>query len=98
MGRPRKETKQLVVEIDGNYLVWSDGHLSGNNPEIIKEAQYLSHYEIDIELTPLGPTIKANVTDAEHPEQALAAMMGAGKGRARLLEAPQEVIDLLPFD
>ncbi len=98
MGRPRKESTQVVVEINGDYLVWSDGHLSGTNKELTDEAEKLGKYEVDIDITPFGPNIPASLIIISSPERAVAAMMGAGYGRARLLKAPKTVLDLLPFD
>lgn len=98
MSRPAKPVTQIIVKIDRDYLVWTDGFLSGSNKELIDKAKKLSDLEIAIDLTPYGPTIPANLNIITNPEQAVAAMLGAGAGRGFLIKAPREVLDLLPLE
>ena len=98
MGRPSITGESIVVAIDDDLLVWTDGLLSGTNRELIKEAEWLARYEVPVDITPFGPTVIANLTNLSIPEGVVGAMMGAAPGRGRIIQAPQSVIDLLPFD
>ena len=98
MGRPSITGPTIVVAIEGDLLIWTDGFLSGTNPEHVAEARRLSLMEMDVMLTPYGPEIPASLESITFPERALAAMMGVLNGKARILEAPQEVLDLLPIE
>lgn len=98
MSRPSITGETIVVEIDGDILVWTDGLLSGTNQELISAAKWLSDQRLPVELTAFGPTLEADLNSLSHPEQAVAAMVGAKQGRARILKAPQSVIDILPFE
>jgi hypothetical protein len=98
MGRPSKTGTTIVVEIDGELLTWTDGLLSGTKKEYVDEAKLLSAIQLPVELTVFGPEVHADLTDVEHPEHALAAMFGVNVGRARLLQAPDSVLDILPFE
>lgn len=98
MGRPSITGSTVVVEIDGDLLTWTDGLLSGTNQEYVEKAKELSKYSSLVNVTLFGPEIIADLYTVETPEAALAAMMGAVPGRGRILQAPQEVLNLLPFD
>ena len=97
MGRPSITGDSIVVVIDGDLLIWTDGLLSGTNKALIDAAYRLSKYELPVELSPFGPEIPASLDIVTSPERALAAMMGAKPGRARVLEAPKSVLALIPF-
>lgn len=97
MGRPRKSGDTLVVDIDGDLLVWTDGLISGDNKELIDKAKLASRLEIPTPLTIDGPEVPASLDDPNEPIRALAALVAANPGRATILQAPEEIIALLPF-
>lgn len=98
MPRPSITGKTIVVQVENAVLTWTDGLLSSTDHSYLKTAKWLAEYEIPVDLTPDGPTITAKLDDVEHPERALAAMMGVIPGRGRILDAPQSVLDLLPYE
>lgn len=98
MGRPSITGTTVVVEIDGDLLTWTDGLLSGTNPEYVEKAKELSQFSALVNVTMFGPEIIADLYTVETPEAAMAAMMGVVPGRGRILQAPKEVLNLLPFD
>lgn len=97
MVRPSITGETIVVQVEDALLVWTDGLLSSTNREYVKIAKWVSENGLNIDLTPDGPSIKANLEDKEHPEQALAALMGVIPGRGRILQAPDSVLALLPY-
>jgi hypothetical protein len=98
MARPSITGDTIVVQIENDLLVWTDGKLTGTNKEYVKAAKWMSEYAIPVDITPYGPTFESGLDRKDEPEKALAAMMGAVPGRARILEAPDFLIDLLPFE
>lgn len=97
MGRPSITGETIVIAIEDDLLVWTDGMISGTNRDHVKEAIRLGEQEVLISLTPDGPEILASLDHISAPERAAAAMMGVSPGRARILQAPDEVLDLIPF-
>lgn len=98
MGRPSITGETVVVAIDDVLLAWTDGHISGTDLESVKKAKFLGNYEIEVDLSPFGPTVIAGLNDVNAPERATAALVGVNPGRARILKAPDSVLNLLPFD
>lgn len=98
MGRPPAHGETLVVDIDGTLMVWTDGHLSCENKEYVKEAKIASKFEVPVDITIVGPKIKAGLDNPNEPIRALAAMVYVSPGRATILKAPTDVTDLLPFN
>lgn len=98
MSKRPKTDETIVVQVNNDLLVWTEGRISGTNPELIAAAKWVSEHRLNVDLTPYGPTIVAGLDDKERPDEAVAAMMGAVPGRGIILRAPEEVIDLLPFD
>lgn len=98
MGRPSITGPTIVVDIDGELLIWTDGLLSGTKKAYVDEAKRLSKYNLPVLLTPFGPEIQADLEAVSSPEQAVAAMVGVLNGRARILQAPDSVLALLPFE
>lgn len=98
MGRPKISGETLVVDIDGDLLVWTDGLISGDNKELVDKAKLASKYEVPTDLTVNGPKIAASLDHPDEPVRALAALIAASPGRATILQLPDELIDLLPFE
>jgi hypothetical protein len=98
MGRPSITGDSIVIAIEDDLLVWTDGLISGTNKELVAEATLVGKMEILVSLSHFGPEISASLDDINAPERVVAAMMGVSPGRARILKAPDSVIDLLPFD
>lgn len=98
MGRPSITGPTIVVDIDGELLIWTDGLLSGTKKEYVDEAKRLSKYHLPVNLTAFGPEIEADLEAVSSPEQAAAAMVGVLNGRAKILQAPDSVFALFPFD
>ena len=98
MGRPSITGETIVIAIEDDLLVWTDGLISGTNKDLVNAAILIGEQELLISLTPDGPEILASLDVITAPERAVAAMMGVLPGRARILQAPDYVLDLLPFD
>jgi hypothetical protein len=98
MGRPSITGPTIVVDIDGELLIWTDGLLSGTKKAYVDEAKRLSKYNLPVLLTPFGPEIQADLEAVSSPEQAVAAMVGVLNGRAKIIQAPDSVLALLPFE
>lgn len=97
MGRKSITQTTVVVQIEDDVLVWTEGVLSGTSKEYIAQAKLISAYKLPVSLSFFGPVIEADLTDDNAPEKAVAALMGVLPGRALLLQAPPEVMSLLPF-
>jgi hypothetical protein len=97
MSRKNITGQTIAVDADGELLVWTDGHISGS-AELVKKARYAANIELPVDITFLGPTVIAELDNAENPAGALAAMLSVTPGRGRILDAPKEVLDLLPED
>jgi hypothetical protein len=98
MGRNRiYEETAIAVEIDGEILVWVNGSISGNR-ELLKQVKLFSDIGMYIDITPNGPTIVADLSDINNPIGALAALMSPSPGRARILEIPDSVAQLIFVD
>lgn len=98
MGRKSITQTTVVVQIDNETLVWTEGIISGTSKEYIATAKFLSQFKVPVSLTPFGPVIDSDLDDPEAPQKATAALMGVVPGRGILLQAPPEVLDLLPFE
>lgn len=98
MARPSISGPSIVVSIDGDVLVWTDGHLTGENKEHIKAAKWLSSYGIPVEVNRDGLTIEAQLDNPENQLGALAAMLGVIPDRGRILEAPSSLMDHIRTD
>jgi len=98
MGRPSITGETIVIAIEDDLLVWTDGLISGTSRELVDKAILIGEQELLISLTPDGPEIPASLDFITSPERAVAAMIGVSPGRARILQAPDYVLDLLPFD
>ena len=97
MSRKNITGSTVVVDIDGELIVWTDGLISGPQ-NLVTAAKLMATISLPVELTPAGPTVVAELSDASNPAGALAALLGASAGRGRILSAPTEVLELLPFD
>lgn len=97
MARPSITGKTIVVQVENDLVVWTDGLISSDNKEYVKTAKWLSERHMPISVTIDGPTILCDLNDKEAPEKALAALMGIIPGRGRILQAPDNVLKLLPF-
>ena len=91
----RKERVSFAVDIDGELLVCTDGHVGGF-PMTVKEVQRNSWAKLPVMLTPEGPTVVADLKG--EPVNVLAALMSVNPERTRILEAPDSVIALLPYE
>lgn len=98
MARPSITGETIVVVIDGDVLTWTDGLLSGTNHDLVSKAHWVSDRQLPVDLTAFGPTVSASLTDIAFPERALAAMLGVKPGRGRIITAPEQILNMLPFD
>lgn len=96
MGRKimNKETA-IVVDVDGELVAWVNGKLVGNM-ELLENIHLAASLGRTIDITPMGPTVEANLEDATDLLGVLAALMFAKPGRVRILELPEEVTKFLP--
>lgn len=95
MGRNRIYAETAIaVEVEGEILVWVNGSISGKR-ELLQQAKLYSDIGMYVDITPNGPTVVANLSDVENPIGALAALMSASPGRAKILEIPDSVAELI---
>ena len=85
----------FAVDIDGELLVCTDGHVGGV-PDTVKEVKRNSWAKLPVMLTREGPEIIADLNG--EPVNVLAALMSVYPERTRILEAPDSVIAVLPYD
>lgn len=90
-----KERVSFAVDIDGELLVCTDGHMGGV-PATVKEVKRNSWAKLPVMLTREGPEVIADLSG--EPVNVLAALMSIYPERTRILEAPDSVIALLPYD
>lgn len=96
MGRKRKyDEVAVVVEIDGELLTWVNGSISGKK-ELLDDVKLFASLGKHVDITPMGPIVRAQIDNIENPMGALAALISVSPGRARILEVPQNVLDRLP--
>jgi hypothetical protein len=96
MTRPTIAVKSIIMDSNGKLLVWVDGHLSGD-AALIKEARLNSDLRLPTPISAFGPVIPADLTDVNNLAGVLAAMSSTNLGRTRILEAPDEVLELIPI-
>lgn len=99
MGRPQISGDSIVVAIDTELLVWTDGHLSGNKT-LVSTSKLASLVGLEVQLYVGGPTYVADLNDQADLMNVVAALFAAGPGRAKLLEAPPRIMGAfeLPFE
>lgn len=99
MGRPQISGDSIVVAIDTELLVWTDGHLSGDKT-LVSTSKLASFVGLEVQLFVGGPTYVADLNDKADLMNVVAALFAAGPGRAKLLEAPAVVMGAfeLPFE
>ncbi len=97
-GRPRKDSGDTIIVGDdrGNYLIWSAGHLSGNNKEILKKAKQASDYGIPETLVPWSRQTAVASLSEDTPLGIIAAMLMGSRGQMHIQKAPQYILDMLP--
>lgn len=95
IGRLRKPVLSILVDVDGELIAYTDGHLSGSR-KTINTIKLNSKLKLPINISYAGPEINSDLN--AKPENILAAIMSAYPERSRILEAPKEVLSLLPFE
>lgn len=81
----------VVVDADGDVIVWVNGSLSGDKT-LVERVKFYSDLSFPVEMIPSRHIVNADITDPENPLTALAALFMAKPGRVRVLEAPDSVI------
>lgn len=94
IGRLRKPAISIAVDVDGELVLYTDGHISASR-KTISNIKMNSNLKMPINITYAGPEIISDL-NAE-PINVLAAIMSVYPERSRILEAPKEVLDVLPF-
>lgn len=90
MGRkPAKSGPLVSVSVDGKGAAWCDGQFSGDQ-EIIAEARLAISTGLEVEI--LGQPILA---EGDTPTGITAALFAYSPGRTEVVEAPQEVMEVL---
>lgn len=82
----------IVVDSDGELLVWTDGSLSGSH-ELKKKVKRASDLEKPVNLIYGVEDVVASLDNIEDYLAVTAAMFAASPGRTRLLEAPKSVME-----
>lgn len=88
----------IVVDSDGEIITAANGHVSSDNPELVKlvKANALIGRRVRL-VEPYGEEVQAEL-NPENPVGITAALFSARPGRTRLLEAPAEVMDWMIDD
>jgi hypothetical protein len=82
----------IAVETDGLVGAWCDGHFRGD-PELLNEARF--NIKLGYQYQLFGTWVTCG---DDNPLGIAAALCSYKPGRARLLEAPEDVIAVLSFD
>lgn len=92
--RPQKHDvgPTISVETDGKVAAWCDGHFRGDQ-EILNEARF--NIKLGYQFQLFGAWVTCG---GDTPLGVAAALCSYKPGRARLLEAPAEVLAILAFD
>lgn len=92
MVMPSKTGQTIVVRIDGKFMAWTDGHISGDK-ELVRQAKENASIS---ELVRFPRRFaQAELSDANNPTGAIAAMWGISPGRASVEEGyPELIIEL----
>lgn len=80
----------VVVDADGEIITAANGHVSSDNPELVKQVKYHVALRRRVQLTSRGQGITATLNPSD-PLGITAALFSARPGRTILLEAPEEV-------
>lgn len=86
----------IVVDADGEIITAANGHVSSENPELVKKVK---NAWLSIRLIyPFGTRVTPSLRDPENLLGITAALFSARLGRTRLLEAPAEVWEWMRND
>lgn len=85
----------FAVDVDGELLVCTNGHVSGLKG-LVDEVKRNSWLGMKVNITPDGPSVVADLEG--EGINVLAALMSVYPERSRILEAPDSVLALLPYD
>lgn len=90
MARPVKLSGELIsVSVDGRGAAWCEGVFTGDS-EVVEMARNASTFNTDIDV--MGIPIQA---DFESATGALAALYAYSPGRTILIQAPDDLFDIL---
>lgn len=95
MARPSITPASIVVAVEQDILTWTDGLLGGTNRELIESAKIAALAELEVPLTYHGPNVPASLNRDEHPARIVAALLSVAPGRARVLQCPESVTDMM---
>lgn len=88
----------IVVDADGVIITAANGHVSSDNPELVKLVKKNALIGTYVRLVePHGKEIQASL-DPQNLIGITAALFSARPGRTKLLEAPIEVLEWLRED
>jgi len=94
MGRRPSHGPTVAVDIDGDLLMYCDNRLTGKK-HLTDAAWVASIMQREVLLTARGPRVVANLDNPEDFIAIAAALISVSPGRARVVEAPQEVLNML---
>lgn len=88
-----KKSNLIAVDSDGELIVYENGQVISNNPELVRIVKEQAKIGMEVQLIqPFGDYFLASL-DPENSIGITAALFSARPGRTRLLEAPNEVWD-----
>ena len=90
-GKPNSGGAVVSLNIDGKTAAWCDGQLSGD-PDVLRSARVAAEVALPVPLHLFAPPVVAGL---DTPAGAAAALASYKVGRARIVEAPDEVWDLI---
>lgn len=83
----------IVVDADGEIITAANGHVSSDNPELVKIVKRSVFLPWSVQLvSPFGRRVRPSL-DPENLIGITAALFSARPGRTKLLEAPPEVME-----
>lgn len=88
-----KKINLIVVDADGEIITAANGHVSSDNPELVKLVKRSVFLPWSVQLVrPFGRWVRPSL-DPENLIGITAALFSAKPGRTQLLEAPSEVME-----
>lgn len=94
--KTKKAVQMIVVDADGEIITAANGHVSSDNPELVKKVK---NAWLSVRLIyPFGTRVTPSLRDPENLIGITAALFSARPGRTRLLEAPAEVWEWMKND
>lgn len=90
----KRLNNSLVVDSDGELLIWTQGKISGSHSSV-KTIKQWCRLGREVNITPFTDSVPCVWDDEDDIFGALAALFSLSPGKTRVLFAPQFVLDYL---